>query len=71
MVMELIRPKAAARKKARALFDEYLETGSSHELGKYVQVVFDMYPKVKLKEEEKNKDGTSRQWNNESYFSSF
>ena len=37
--MENIRPKALARKKARALFDEYLETGSSHELGKYIQDV--------------------------------
>ena len=61
--MENIRPKALARKKARALFDEYLETGSSHELGKYIQVVFDMYPKVKLREEENldknNKSKTS------------
>jgi hypothetical protein len=52
MVMELVRPKSLARNKAKQLFDEYLETGSSHELGKYVQVVFDMYPKIKLREEE-------------------
>jgi len=56
MVMEFIRPKATARKKAKQLFDEYLATGSSHELGKYVQTVFDMYPKVKLREEENLKN---------------
>ena len=50
--MDNVRPKALARKKAKELFDEYLETGSSHELGKYIQAVFDMYPKVKLREEE-------------------
>ena len=50
--MDNVRPKALARKKARELFDEYLTTGSSHELGKYIQAVFDMYPKVKLREEE-------------------
>lgn len=49
--MDNVRPKALARKKARELFDEYLTTGSSHELGKYIQAVFDMYPKVKLREE--------------------
>jgi len=52
MVMENVRPTAIARKKAQQLFDEYLATGSSHELGKYVQAIFDMYPKVKLREEE-------------------
>ena len=50
--MENIRPKSLARTKAKQLFDEYLTTGSSHELGKYVQAVFDMYPKVRLREEE-------------------
>jgi hypothetical protein len=50
--MENIRPKSLARTKAKQLFDEYLITGSSHELGKYIQAVFDMYPKVKLREEE-------------------
>ena len=50
--MDNVRPKALARKKARELFDEYLVTGTSDELGKYIQTVFDMYPKVKLKEEE-------------------
>ena len=50
--MDNVRPKALARKNASALFDEYLVTGTSHELGKYIQTVFDMYPKVKLREEE-------------------
>jgi hypothetical protein len=54
--MDNVRPKALARKKARELFDEYLTTGSSHELGKYIQAVFDMYPKVKLREEENLKN---------------
>ena len=56
MLMKFIRPKATARKKAKQLFDEYLATGSSHELGKYVQTVFDMYPKIKLREEENLKN---------------
>ena len=49
--MDNVRPKALARKKARELFDEYLVTGTSHELGKYIQTVVDMYPKVKSREE--------------------
>jgi hypothetical protein len=56
MVMENVRPTAIARKKAQQLFDEYLETGSSHELGKYVQAIFDMYPKVRLREEDKQNE---------------
>jgi len=54
--MDNVRPKALARKKAKELFDEYLVTGTSHELGKYIQAVFDMYPKVKLREEENLKN---------------
>ena len=56
MVMENVRPTAIARKKAQQLFDEYLATGSSHELGKYVQAIFDMYPKVRLREEDKQNE---------------